>query len=71
MWELFDSRHYSITEEEYNNFVKLTPMHLPELDESDWEKYGLNGNEVGDYHGQIMNFKIQKIHFYGLLLKQT
>ena len=63
MWELFDSRHYSITEEEYNNFYNLTPMHLPELDELDWEKYGLNGNEVGDYHGQIMNFKNTKNTF--------
>lgn len=63
MWELFDSRHYSITEEEYNNFVKVTPLHLPELDESDWEKYGLNGNEVGDYHGQVLNFKNTKNTF--------
>jgi len=63
MHELFDSRHYSITEEEYNNFVKVTPLHLPEFDESDWEKYGKDGQEFGDYHGQVLNFKNTKNTF--------
>jgi len=63
MWELFDSRHYSITEEEYNNFIKLTPLHLPEFDESDWEKYGMVEDKFGDYHGQVLNLKNTKNTF--------
>jgi hypothetical protein len=57
MYELFQSKYYSITQQEYSNFGKLTPMYLPEYDESTLKKYGLDPTQLGDYQGQVANLK--------------